>query len=431
MNLTLKKLNMKKVKYLLFSSLFLILYVTKTANAQEQLDEYLALAVKNNPAVKSAYAQFEAALQKSPQVTGLPDPTLTVSAFGRMIETRLGTQEARFSFMQMFPWFGTNKAKSEVANLIAEASFQNYLEVRKQVIFDVTSAYVELYALTEIIKLKEEDLKILNAYKELAISRFESGKAPMVNAVKVDIQKDAALAEIEWLKEELKPIQTKFNLLTAREVQSAINVVDTLFIEDQNPLLENEMELLENHPSIKALKQKEASYGYQEQVAKKEGFPNIGLGLDYSIISKRPVDDLERNGQDAIMPMVSLSLPVYRKKYRASAKEAQLMEESLIHQQESQMNSLVNEYQSALYELNKAKKQVALYDRQIKSAAQANKLLVSGFSNDLTDFDEVLQMNQDVLMYKTQKIEAIKNALIAKANLEYLLSKSENNENEY
>lgn len=419
---------MKKIKYLVIISLFFGLCAAKTVKAQAQLDEYLLEATKNNPAVQSAYAEFEAAMQKSPQVAALTDPTLTISGFGRMIETRIGTQEARFSLMQMFPWFGTNKAKSEAANLMAEASFQKYLEVRSQVILEAKSAYTELYALNETVKLKQQDLEILESYKELAISQFKSGKAPMVNAVKVDIQKDAAITEIEWLQEAQQPLQAEFNLLLGREIQAGIDLPDSLYLEDEPVVAYNEMELFEAHPSIQELKKKEASYDFQQEVAKKEGLPNIGLGLDYSIISKRPVDDLEMNGRDAIMPMVSLSLPIYRKKYRASVKEAELMKESVVYQQESQMNSLINSYQSALYELKKAKKQIALYDRQIRSSGQATKLLVSGFSNDLTDFDQVLQMNQDVLMYRTQKIEAIKNALLAEARLEYLLSNGRNNE---
>lgn len=422
---------MKRIKCLLISSLFffLCLSVAQKSKAQEHLEEYLAQAVQNNPSVQSAYAEFEAAMQKVPQVAGLPDPNLTISAFGRMIETRLGTQEARFSFMQMFPWFGTNQAKSEAATLMAEASFQNYLEVRNQVALEVKSAYAELYALNEVVKLKQQDLKILDSYKELAISQFKSGKAPMVNAVKVDIQKDAALTEIEWLEEQQQPLKTKFNLLVGREIQQEVVLPDTLQINDETLLIIKETELFETHATIQALKKEEASFNFQQQVAKKESMPNIGLGVDYSIISKRPVDNLEGNGQDAIMPMVSISLPIYRKKYRASVKEAELMQESVIFQQENQMNSLINGYQSALYELNKAKKQINLYDRQIKNSRQATQLLVSGFSNDLNDFDEILQMNQDVLMYRVQKIEAIKNALLAEAQLEYLLSNSEKNDN--
>ena len=47
------------------------------------------------------------------------------------------------------------------------------------------------------------------------------------------------------------------------------------------------------------------------------GLPMIGVGLDYSIISKRDVPGLEMNGQDAIMPMLSVTFPIFRKKYNA------------------------------------------------------------------------------------------------------------------
>jgi hypothetical protein len=50
-------------------------------------------------------------------------------------------------------------------------------------------------------------------------------------------------------------------------------------------------------------------------------------------------------------------------------------------------------------------------------------LLISGFSNSIIDFEEVLQMNQDILMLQTQKVEAIKDGFTAKAKLDYLISK--------
>lgn len=151
----------------------------------------------------------------------------------------------------------------------------------------------------------------------------------------------------------------------------------------------------------------------------------VGLGVDYSIISKRTDANPEMNGQDAVMPMVSVTLPIFRKKIRAARKEAQLMGESIVEQQEAQRNELQNEYEAAIYELNSARKLLDLYNRQIESSGQANKLLISGYSNSITDFDEVLQMNQDVLMYQTQRIEALKNGLIASAKLEYLLQKTD------
>lgn len=246
----------------------------------------------------------------------------------------------------------------------------------------------------------------------------------MVNVVKVDIQKDAAITEIELLEEKRKPLETRFNLMLRRDKKEAIIIQDTIVPEDALAFIEAD-ENFDRHPRLTGLEKQKEAYEMQDIIAQKEGNPMVGLGVDYSIISKRTDANPEMNGQDAVMPMVSVTLPIFRKKIRAARKEAQLMGESIVEQQEAQRNELQNEYEAAIYELNSARKLLDLYNRQIESSGQANKLLISGYSNSITDFDEVLQMNQDVLMYQTQRIEALKNGLIASAKLEYLLQKTD------
>jgi len=74
-----------------------------------------------------------------------------------------------------------------------------------------------------------------------------------------------------------------------------------------------------------------------------------------------------------------------------------------------------------LYELRKSEKLVELYNKQLQSSTQANKLYISAFSNATGNFEEVLRMNQDILLLQTQKIEALKDGFIAKAKLDYLM----------
>lgn len=386
----------------------------------QTLDTYLQTAAKNNPKLKSAYAQFDAAMQKAPQVSSLPDPSLTMSAFGQMIETRIGKQEAKFSLMQMFPWFGTLQAKEDASVLMAEAKFQNYLNLRNELFFNIKSVYAELYALDKTIQLKEENLKILDSYRELSLSRFKSGNAPMVNVIKVDIKREAAITEIKLLEELMKPLETQFNLMLNREPEIAVQVQDTLLFKKPEILL-NEEDLFKNHPSVIGLEKQKESYEMQQIVAQKEGLPMLGLGIDYSIISKRTDANPEMNGQDAIMPMLTVTLPIFRKKYNAAKKEAAFMASSMEQEQEVQKNELQSAYEMAVYNLNKAEQLIGLYEKQLVSSKQANKLLVSGFSNATIDFEEVLQMNQDILMLQTQKVEAIKNGFTAQAKLDYLM----------
>lgn len=81
----------------------LVCWVMATITIQSQeLDTYLKIAIQNSPQVKAAYSTFEAALQRTPQANALPDPMLTASAFGKMMETRLGAQEARLLLCKPF-----------------------------------------------------------------------------------------------------------------------------------------------------------------------------------------------------------------------------------------------------------------------------------------------------------------------------------------
>ncbi|MBK5208851.1 MAG: TolC family protein [Flavobacteriaceae bacterium] len=410
-----------------FGGFFLVLFFFGTSNYQvsaQTLDAYLQTAAENNPKLKSAYAQFEAAMQKAPQVSSLPDPTLTMSAFGQMVETRLGAQEAKFSLTQMFPWFGTLQAKEDASVLMAEAKFQNYLNLRNQLFFEIKSVYAELYALEKTIQLKEENLAILDSYRELSLSRFKSGNAPMVNVIKVDIKREAAKTEIKLLEDIMKPLEIEFNLMLNQKSEVMVQVQDTLVFKEPEILLNSEY-LFKNHPSVVGLEKQKESYEIQQIVAQKEGLPMLGLGMEYSIISKRTDANPEMNGQDIIMPMFTVTLPIFRKKYNAAKKEAAFMVSSMEQEQEAQENELQSAYEMTIYELKKAEQLIALYEKQLVSSGQANKLLISGFSNATIDFEEVLQMNQDILMLQTQKVEAIKKGFTAEAKLDYLISKTE------
>jgi cobalt-zinc-cadmium efflux system outer membrane protein len=148
----------------------------------------------------------------------------------------------------------------------------------------------------------------------------------------------------------------------------------------------------------------------------------IGIGLDYSIISKRDVPDLEMNGQDAIMPMLTLTLPIFRKKYKAAQKEVELMIKGTEYEKEAIQNNLKATYSMSAFNFQKAKKLRELYLKQIEATQQAIKLLLAAYSNSGSNFEEILMMNQDLLMLKTAIITANKNQFTAQAQLEYLLS---------
>ncbi|WP_424494096.1 TolC family protein [Salinimicrobium sp. GXAS 041] len=411
----------KKYKIVFLLTLFCGIYIPQVK--AQTLDDYLQVALENNPKVKAAYAEFEAAMQRAPQVSSLPDPTLTAGAFGGM-ETLMGTETANLQLMQMFPWVGTLSKKEDAANLMAEAKFQQYLDARNDVLFRVKSMYAELYEVGKTIELQEENLEILNSYRELTLSAFRSGNSAMVNVVKIDIERDGASTEIELLKDQLSPLKAEFNAMLNREPEEIVEIQDTLIFAENEALVDEEI-FFDDHPTVQQFEKQQESYETQEEVAKKEGLPMLGVGLDYTILSKSPMAMPGMNGQDMLMPMVSVSLPIFRKKYKAMGKEAEFMATAMEQEQQMQKNELRSQYEMTKFEIKRSGMLIDLYNRQIENSKQASNLLISAFSTATGNFDEVLRMNQDIIMLKTQRLKAIRNGVTAQARMEYLSSKTE------
>ena len=123
------------------------------------------------------------------------------------------------------------------------------------------------------------------------------------------------------------------------------------------------------------------------------------------------------------MPMVTLSLPIYRGRYKSAQKEARLMRESYTLQKEDVSNRLMSSYDMIWFEIQKQAELNALYDEQIQASEQSLHLLFTAYGNSGNDFEEVLRMQQQILKYKKMKASTLTEYYTAIAELDYLTSK--------
>ncbi len=92
-------------------------------------------------------------------------------AFGYFInpvETKLGPQQAKLSFTQMFPWFGTLGAKETTAEAFAKAKYDQFKDAKSQLFYNVKSTYYSLYFTSQAIAINKENLNILYSFQGLA-----------------------------------------------------------------------------------------------------------------------------------------------------------------------------------------------------------------------------------------------------------------------
>jgi len=392
------------------------------ANAQT-LDEYFQIAAENNPGLQAKYKAFEAAMERITQVSSLPDPNLSFGYFVSPVETRVGPQRARFSLTQMFPWFGTLRAQEDAATLMAEAKFQKFLDAQNKLYYQVSAAYYPLYELQRLIDLEKENQRILSSYKEIATVQFQNDKGSMVDVLRVDIMLKDATTELSILNQMRKPLETRFNKLLNRDESEFIEVRDSLIVEKIDYDLQKDSLLVLN-PLLEQLDLKIQASEAQEQAAIKQGLPKIGVGLDYVIVGERNDMTLDDNGKDVFMPMVSMSLPIFRSKYKAVKEEAKRMQESYAYQKEELTNNLISSYEMVRFKIQEQLELVELYSEQIKESEQSLNLLFSAYSNSGKDFEEVLRMQQQILKYQKLKATALKDYQIALAELDYIMAKT-------
>ncbi len=404
-------------------NIFFLTILGITAGQAQTLDEYLQTAAENNPGLQARYKEFEAALQKIPQVSALPDPSFSFGYFLSPVETRVGPQRAKFSLTQMFPWFGTLEAQGDAAALMAEAKYQSFLDARNKLFYDVAAAYYPLYELEQWRQVEQENIDILQSYKTIANSKFKNGTAPMVDVLRVDIMLKDATTNLSILNKKEKPLLAAFNKLLNRDENEVVVINDSLAIEF---LPENfrKDSLLANNPVLNALDLKIKASEANEIVAQKQGLPKLGIGLDYAIVGKRSDVSMPDNGKNILMPMVSATIPIFRKKYNAAEKEAQLMQESYSLQKDETANSLISTYESAWFQVQQQLELIDLYEAQIMETRQTLNLLFSAYGNSGKEFEEVLRMQQQLLKYEKMMATAEVQYQIAVSKLNYITAKT-------
>ena len=402
--------------------LIAMLFYSSLSFAQT-LEDYYKIAAENNPGLQAMYKEYEAALQKVPQVSTLPDPTFSFGYFISPVETRVGPQQAKFSLTQMFPWFGTLKAQGDAAALMAEAKFQNFIDARNKLFLQVASAYYPIYELKDWIGIEQENISILESYKIIANQKFKNGKGTMVDVLRVDIMLKDAQTNLSILRDKEKPLLTTFNKLLNRPETDLVPINDSLKAET---LAENfrKDSLIAANPKLKALDLKFQSVEAAELAAQKQGLPKLGVGLDYVMVGKRADVSIPDNGKNVFMPMVSVSIPIFRAKYRASVKEAQLMQESYTLQKQEVANSLISEYETAWFQVQQQLQLLSLYEEQIQTTQQSLNLLFTSYGNSGKEFEEVLRMQQQLLKYRKMKATALTQYQISVERINYLTSKT-------
>lgn len=447
----------------------------------DSLSNYLEIAIKNNPTMLQKFAEYQAALQKVPQVGSLPDPELTAGIFLSPMELVGGNQLADIRLMQMFPWFGVLKAAKDEMNLMAKAKFELFRDAKLQLCLNVQQTWFEMYKLEHAIAISNKNIEIMHTLERLSLVKFRSsssaggnasssgsamqsgissiqisgssgmnamgasqgsssGSAPaqpsatmqgssggsgLADLYRLQMEVGELENNISLLKNQRTTLIARFNSYLNRPALSSLTIPDTLKQNSLNiPILAVSDSMLTNNPMLGMLKYEQKSLEARKQMVTKMGYPMVGLGLNYSLINKNPMSTLTMNGKDMIMPMVTVTLPIYRKKYKAVQTETDLLKAATMHGIQATANSLQAEYYEVVQNYQDAQGRMELYKNQYQLASQTLNILMKSFSSSGSGLTDLLRVRQQTLDYGLKQVDAVADYNIAIARLQRLMANS-------
>lgn len=219
--------------------------------------------------------------------------------------------------------------------------------------------------------------------------------------------------------------EARFNALLNRPFDVSVRIPDSLeqrfYKVDEQRLLDS---IFTRNPMITMIEAEGDAYRAKARMDRRMSYPMIGVGLQYSMFNKvsDPMGMPDMNGKDMIMPMLKISLPLFRGKYKAQQRESQNYWMASELKRGNVQNQLQAEYVDVRRQLDDAARKVELYKRQYALSLSTWQLVIREFSAGRQSLTDVIQVERQMLDYKLKQSEAIVAYNTTVAALEKLVS---------
>ena len=401
-----------KILYFLCIGLFTCYgnaYATGKDNKEDSLAVYIAEAIRNNPGLRSEYQAYQAQMANAQGAGVLSDPQLSVGLFPQAMHHVNGKQLATITIMQMFPWFGTLKAGRQQMEYKAQEAYQKFREKSLSTAFSVEKQWYSILATQEKVKAVKRKRALLNDIKKVAIYLYKNYTAgrdtKMSDQLRLDAEEERLKEQTESLETQLTLQKQQFNITLHRQPNAALSLPDSIPLR-QMPTF-NWTEIERNNPKLAQYSAIQKAFKSQEEQTRAKGMPMIGVGLQYMLNGKVDMPMMPNmNGKDMVMPMVSVTIPIYRKKITSAIHSAQLMERSAAYNYQSQLDALQSTYLSIEQRADDIKRKLNLYESEVSLLNRTLELMQKEYATGATSLTDILQTTRESIDYDLLKAEA-------------------------
>lgn len=384
-------------------------------NAQD-LQSLIQEAISNNPQIQKFDLQHKIALEKVNEANSLPNTEFNAGYMAIAPEMEMPMERFSVSVMQMLPWFGTISARENYAESIADAQYIEVTIAKRQLALSVSEFYYLLYEINAKKEVLKDNIELLQTYEQLALNSVEVGQASAVDVLRLQIRQNELEQEIEVLNQQNKGIQAALNSLMNRQHDENLSVISTLEIPENDDFYSYDS--LSVNPELLKYDKLYESVEQSELLNQKESGPMIGFGVEYINQESSPM--ITSSYKDMLMPMVSLSIPIFNKKYKSQTRQNELRMQEIKSQKDERLNMLKADLSQAISERNQSRIKFNTQKKNLKQAQDAEEILIKNYETGRINFNDVLDIQELQLKFQKAQIETLKLYYVQSARINYL-----------
>jgi outer membrane protein TolC len=358
------------------------------------LDELIQKVLAQNPELQSSFQGWEASKTRISQQEALPDPTLGLNLMNLPVNSFALDQEPmtgkQISLMQPFPFPGKLGLKGDIARSESDITFQQYRELKNQLIKKTKQAYYDLYYIDQALATVASNQELLREFVEIAETRYGVGKGIQQDVLRAHVALSKMIDRELKLRQQREAMQAQINTLIDQPADAPLG---RALASEPKPLEYELSSLIQQadstSPMLAAWKTAVKQSGQQVDLAQKDRYPDFSVGLAYT-----QRNELQNGmaGYDFVSAMFNVKIPLfYNKKQDKKVQETRIRQSSVEYRYRNVANSVEQMLQQSLTNLEKHRRVVDLYKTGIiPQAEESLESSMAGYQNDKVDFLSLL-----------------------------------------
>ncbi len=358
------------------------------------LEELLKFALRNHPAVRAAYHDWVASVERITIERSLPDPWLSFEAdIADVLMTVMP------GLMQEFPGPGKRRAAAAMAGAESQARFHAFEQAVLKTAYEVKRVHAELWGTEQRLQILRQSYEVWTSLEAAARAQHAVGRIPFPAVYRAQMEQQRLQTEIHNAEDLRRALRAQWKSALglgpeAPDVPLPVTWKATSLALDAETLLQS---ALERNPLLGQMAAEIRMAEAQLTLAFQSRIPDFSLG---GMVDLKAAPVMFR-------PLAGMSLPIWRDKIAAQIARARAQKAAAEARWNAEQIRLAAEVALKSFEYRQWTRNLQLIeDELLPKARQMRETARARYGAGQGDFAELLEAERTWLDLRLQEVES-------------------------